>query len=111
MSSMRPVPAAVVAAALLLAALAAAGRRPGAVGAPDPDDRPGPSTPGFVGHAATPRPLAGVRPAWTNPFMARNPVNSVHNDPWQSDAYTQYGGPLGRRRGRSRPSSAAPASP
>jgi hypothetical protein len=28
--------------------------------------------------------------------MAHNPVNSVHNDAWQSDVYTQFGGPLGK---------------
>jgi hypothetical protein len=94
---MRPVPAAAVAAALVLGALVAAPAGGQVQSAhPIPASGPRPSTPGFVGHAATPRPLAGVRPAWTNPFMARNPVNSVHNDPWQSDAYTQFGGPLGR---------------
>ena len=29
--------------------------------------------------------------------MAPNPANSVHNDAWQTDAYTQFAGPRGRR--------------
>jgi hypothetical protein len=36
-------------------------------------------------------------PAWSNPFMAPNPFNGVHNDAWQTDAYTQYAGPRGRK--------------
>lgn len=56
-----------------------------------------PTVPAYVGAPARPRPVAGVRPAWQNPFMAPNPKNSVHNDAWQSDAYTSLAGPTGRR--------------
>src|SRR2546421_395416 len=58
---------------------------------------PAPSTPAFIGSAATAHPVGGIRPAWQDPFMAPNPTNSVHNDAWQSDVYTQFGGPLGRK--------------
>src|SRR3954451_20866784 len=57
---------------------------------------PAPSTPPFIGNPATPHPVKGVRPAWQDPFMALNPTNSVHNDAWQTDVYTQFGGPLGK---------------
>src|SRR3954465_13362618 len=57
---------------------------------------PAPSTPPFIGSPATPHPVKGVRPAWQDPFMAANPLNSVHNDAWQTDVYTQFGGPLGK---------------
>ena len=63
---------------------------------PIPTSGPEPSTPAFIGKVAKPDPFDGIRAAWTNPFMAPNPTNSVHNDPWQSDAYTQFGGPLGK---------------
>src|SRR4051812_2668332 len=57
---------------------------------------PAPSTPAFIGATATAHPVKGVRPAWQDPFMAPNPTNSVHNDAWQTDVYTQFGGPLGK---------------
>src|SRR3954470_15960424 len=57
---------------------------------------PAPSTPPFIGSPATPHPVKGVRPAWQDPFMAPSPLNSVHNDAWQTDVYTQFGGPLGK---------------
>jgi hypothetical protein len=56
---------------------------------------PAPSTPPYIGSAAHAHPVKGVRPAWQDPFMARNPTNSVHNDAWQTDVYTQFSGPLG----------------
>jgi hypothetical protein len=62
---------------------------------PIPTSGPQPTTPEFIGAAAPLRPF-GARAAWTNPFMAPNPSNSVHNDPWQTDAYTQFAGPRGR---------------
>src|SRR5919112_2517813 len=82
------------AAALLLAA-------PPALAAPQKatpieNTGPAPSTPAFIGSPATPHPVKGVRPAWQDPFMAPNPANSVHNDAWQTDVYTQFGGPLGK---------------
>src|SRR4051812_22895753 len=57
---------------------------------------PAPSPPPYIGTPATPHPVKGVRPAWQDPFMAPNPRNSVHNDAWQTDVYTQFGGPLGK---------------
>lgn len=63
---------------------------------PIPTTGPTPSTPGFVGHVAKAHPWKGVHAAWASPFMAPNPANGVHNDPWQSDAYTQFAGPMGR---------------
>ncbi len=55
-----------------------------------------PTLPVDIGAPVKAQPLAGVLPAWQNPFMAANPKNSVHNDAWQSDAYTTPGGPLGK---------------
>ena len=79
------------------AALTLAAAAPAALAAdPIPTSGPQPSTPPFVGHVAKPHPITGLTAAWTSPFFAANPINGVHNDPWQSDAYTQYGGPLGR---------------
>ena len=63
---------------------------------PIPTSGPAPSTPKFIGHAATPKAFPGVPAAWQNPLMARNPLSGVHNDAWQSDSYTQFGGPLGK---------------
>src|SRR3954452_16066831 len=88
-------PAALAADALLLVAA------PLATAAPHPakpieNTGPAPSTPPFIGNQAKPHPVSGVRPAWQDPFMATNPVNSVHNDAWQTDVYTQFGGPLGK---------------
>src|SRR3954454_2242349 len=57
---------------------------------------PAPSTPPFIGSPATPHPVKDVRPAWQDPYMAANPTGSVHNDAWQTDVYTQFGGPLGK---------------
>src|SRR3954462_15680079 len=57
---------------------------------------PAPSTPPFIGSPATAHPVKGVRPAWQDPFMAAHPLNSVHHDAWQTDVYTQFGGPLGK---------------
>ena len=97
MSSMRPVPAA-VAAVLLLAALAAAPAGAQVQSAhPIPTTGPAPSTPAFVGHAATPRPLAGVRPARTNPFMARDPHEQRPQLPVAvGHLHAVSAGPLGR---------------
>ena len=55
---------------------------------------PAPSTPSYIGKPAKPDPVA-TSPVWQHPFMAPNPRNGVHNDAWQSDAYTQFAGPLG----------------
>src|SRR3954463_2607675 len=91
---MAPPPAALaIAAALLAAPLATAAPQPAK---PIENTGPAPSTAPFIGNPATAHPVSGVRPAWQDPFMARNPLNSVHNDAWQTDVYTQFGGPLGQ---------------
>src|SRR3954447_26153255 len=91
---MNPLPAALaIAAALLAAPLATAAPQP-----PKPIENtgPAPSTPPFIRHPARAHPGTGRRTAWQDPFMARNPLNSVHNDAWQTDVYTQFSGPLGK---------------
>src|SRR3954447_9787871 len=82
----------------LIAAIAGAPAASAQVGpaSPIPNSGPEPSTPKFIGHVAKAKPFPGVPPAWQNPLMARNPLSGVHNDAWQSDSYTQYGGPLGK---------------
>ncbi len=64
--------------------------------APIQTSGPAPTVPAYVGAPFKARPVAGVRPAWQHPLMAANPKNGVHNDAWQTDNYTQFGGPLGR---------------
>jgi hypothetical protein len=51
--------------------------------------------PAFRGAPATARPITGIPKTPQNPFMARNMDSGVHNDAWQTDAYTRSG-PLGR---------------
>lgn len=85
---------AVLAATVLFAAVAASSAAP-APAQPIPGTGPDPTTPSFIGKPAKPDPVA-THAAWQNPFMAPNPRNSVHNDSWQSDAYTKFGGPLGK---------------
>src|SRR3954469_19870499 len=82
--------------AALSAAACALAARPAVAPPPIENTGPAPSTPPFIGSPATPHPVKGVRPAWQDPFMAPNPRNSVHNDAWQTDVYTQFGGPLGK---------------
>lgn len=55
-----------------------------------------PSAPAYAGSPARPNPFPTGWEAPQNPFMAPNPINSVHNDTWMSDNYTQYAGPQGR---------------
>src|SRR5689334_4714369 len=87
--------AAALAAAALFLTSAAADAAPEKA-KPIENTGPAPSTPAFIGKAAKAHPVGGIRPAWQDPFMAPNPLNSVHNDAWQTDVYTQYGAPLGR---------------
>ncbi len=51
--------------------------------------------PSFSGAAATPAPITGTGRIPHNPFMAANGNSGVHNDAWQTDAYSRSG-PLGR---------------
>lgn len=87
-----PVRGAVVAIGLAATtALAAAGPARGAL--PIPSLLP--VTPAYVGHPATAKPIRGTGPIPHNPFMAPNGASEIHDDAWQTDAYT-YAGPLGR---------------
>src|SRR3954447_1341374 len=82
---------------LTAAATLALAAAPAALAAdPIPTSGPAPSTAAFIGPAPKPHPIKGLLPAWASPFMAPNPFSGVHNDPWQSDAYTQFGGVLGK---------------
>jgi hypothetical protein len=87
----QPTAAATVTIALVLAGVALAA----APAVPIQNTGPSPTRPAFIGHAARPRPVPGVRPAWQNPFLAPDPRNSVHGDAWASDNYTRLSGPLG----------------
>jgi len=54
-----------------------------------------PEPPTYEGKPAVVRPIGGIPPIPRNPFMAANGVSEIHDDEWQSDAYT-WTGPLGR---------------
>ena len=76
---------------VLLAAGPAAARTPAV-----PIKREGATAlPAFRGASATSRPITGIPKTPQNPFMAKNMDSGVHNDAWQTDAYTRSG-PLGR---------------
>jgi hypothetical protein len=50
--------------------------------------------PAFEGTAASPNPVDGGPAPPRNPFMAPNPRNNIHDDPYMSDTY-RLSGPLG----------------
>ncbi len=50
--------------------------------------------PNFEGATATPKPVNGGPAPPRNPFMAPNPRNNIHDDPYMSDTY-RGPGPLG----------------
>jgi hypothetical protein len=52
------------------------------------------SVPQFEGGATTANPVNGGPAAPRNPFMAPNPRNNIHDDPYMSDTY-RLSGPLG----------------
>ena len=52
------------------------------------------SVPNFEGSAATPTTIDGGPAPPRNPFMAPNPRNNIHDDPYMSDTY-RLPGPLG----------------
>jgi hypothetical protein len=54
-----------------------------------------PASPTFSGAAATPHPIRGIPATPHNRFMAPNGTSEIHDDAWQTDAYTSAG-PLGR---------------
>jgi len=72
----------------LTAAPAAAAPKPIAPGGPT-------SLPAFSGAPALPGRVPGVRQPPRHPFMAPNGRSNLHNDAFQTDAYT-WSGPLGR---------------
>jgi hypothetical protein len=55
----------------------------------------GPSVPPYEGAPAAPQPIHGTGRVPHNRFMAANGVSEIHDDGWQTDAYT-WAGPLGR---------------
>ncbi len=55
-----------------------------------------PPPPAHYGAPAEPDPVRGIPPIPRNPFMAPNGRSEIHDDGWQTDAYT-WSGPLGRR--------------
>ncbi len=54
-----------------------------------------PEAPTYEGAPATAQPVRGIPPVPRNRFMAPNGLSEIHDDGWQTDAYT-WGGPLGR---------------
>jgi hypothetical protein len=90
----RTAPAALCALAVLLSAAAAGA--PAAAAAPIPFEPPDGASlvPGYLGHAARPRPVAAPRVP-RHPFMAPNGLSNVHDDGYMTDTYT-WSGPLGR---------------
>src|SRR4051794_31571344 len=86
-----------VMAAVLVATLAwvapSAAQTAGQPAVPIPDPTHGMATP-FEGSPASSNPVTGVPEPPRNPFMAPNPRNNLHDDPYMSDTY-RIPGPLG----------------
>src|SRR5262245_49718427 len=72
---------------------AAAGQTAGLPVAPIPDPQRSSVVP-FEGGTASPNRVDGGPAPPRNPFMAPNPWNNVHDDPYMSDTY-RLSGPLG----------------
>jgi hypothetical protein len=83
----------VVAVASLAMAGTAAAQIPGAPVVPIPDTQRG-LVPQFEGTTATPNRVNGGPKPPRNPFMAPNPRNNIHDDPYMTDTY-RLSGPLG----------------
>jgi hypothetical protein len=85
----------IAAATVVLACWAgsAAAQTPGLPVVPIPDLQRS-SVPQFEGGAAVPNPVDDGPPPPRNPFMAPNPRNNIHNDPYMTDTY-RLSGPLG----------------
>jgi hypothetical protein len=84
--------AAVLAAPFIWAAPSAA-QTPGQPAVPIPDPTNGLATQ-FEGSPASSNPVTGVPAPPRNPFMAPNPRNNLHDDPYMTDTY-RIPGPLG----------------
>jgi hypothetical protein len=82
----------IVAAAVILVAIPSSARAIELPPAPIPSTG---AQPTFEGAPATPDPVTGVRPVPHSPYMAPNGTSEIHDDAWQTDAYT-WAGPLGR---------------
>ena len=54
--------------------------------------------PQFEGATASPNPVDGGPAPPRNPFMAPNPRNNIHDDPYMTDTYSWSGPARGRRR-------------
>ena len=78
----------------LACAAAASAQTPGLPVAPILGDPNGSAASPFEGSAASANPVAGGPVPPRNPFMAPNPRNNIHDDPYMSDTYRQSG-PLG----------------
>src|SRR4051794_32542535 len=79
--------------ALFAMPVSAAAQIPGAPVVPIPDLQRS-SVPQFEGGTAVPNPVDGGPVPPRNPFMAPNPRNNIHDDPYMSDTY-RLSGPLG----------------
>jgi hypothetical protein len=62
---------------------------------PIPQALVAPALPAYIGAPASAHPVRGVPLIPRNPFMAPNGTSEIHNDAWQTDAYS-WSGPLGR---------------
>jgi hypothetical protein len=87
--------AAVLRRVLAVATVALLGCVAAASAAPIPIPSGGTASPALVGKQASAQPVRGIPPTPRNPFMAPNGRSEIHDDAWQTDAYT-WGGPLGR---------------
>jgi hypothetical protein len=72
----------------------AAAQTPGLPVVPIPNDLNGSSVASFEGSSASSNPVDGGPAPPRNPFMAPNPRNNIHDDPYMSDTY-RVPGPLG----------------
>jgi len=73
---------------------AAAAQTPGLPVVPILGDPSGSAAAPFEGAPASPNPVDGGPAPPRNPFMAPNPRNNIHDDPYMSDTY-RIPGPLG----------------
>jgi hypothetical protein len=86
--------AALAAVAWSVSAGVAAAQTPGLPVVPIPGDPNGSSVTPFEGSTASPHPVDGGPAPPRNPFMAPNPRNNIHDDPYMTDTY-RLAGPLG----------------
>src|SRR4051794_29617861 len=75
-------------------AATASAQTPGLPALPILGDPNGSAAATFEGGAASASPVAGGPAPPRNPFMAPNPRNNIHDDPYMTDTY-RSGGPLG----------------